>query len=199
MTAEAQAALQAELERLETDARREIAERIKTAREWGDLKENSEYHDAKNDQAHLETKILRIREQLLAAEVREVETQTEVVGFGSTVEVEDSGGRRTTYTLVSAPEAAPAEGKVSIDSPIGKVLSGARVGDERALADPARRAPPDGSHDRLTKRRTLSASSSVCSSAGKWPPWSSCSQRSTSNTVSTSARGTCTSSFGKSR
>jgi transcription elongation factor GreA len=136
MTAEAQAALQAELERLETDARREIAERIKTAREWGDLKENSEYHDAKNDQAHLETKILRIREQLLAAEVREVEQQTEVVGFGSTVEVEDAGGRRTTYTLVSAPEAAPAEGKVSIDSPIGKVLSGARVGDERALQTP---------------------------------------------------------------
>src|SRR5258708_3806395 len=62
MTAEAQSALQAELEQLETFARREIAERIKTAREWGDLKENSEYHDAKNDQAHLETKILRIRQ-----------------------------------------------------------------------------------------------------------------------------------------
>src|SRR3954471_3900995 len=120
ITAEGLAALQAEPEQLETVARREIAERIKTAREWGDLKENAEYHDAKNDQAHLETKILRIREQLLAAEVREVETQTEVVGFGSTVEVEDTGGRRTTYTLVSAPEAAPAEGKVSIDSPIGK-------------------------------------------------------------------------------
>src|SRR6201989_3447507 len=106
MTAEGLAALQAELEHLETVARREIAERIKTAREWGDLKENSEYHDAKNDQAHLETKILRIREQLLAAEVREVETQTEVVGFGSTVEVEDAAtGKQTAYTLVSAPEA----------------------------------------------------------------------------------------------
>jgi transcription elongation factor GreA len=136
MTAEAQAALQAELERLETDARREMAERIKTAREWGDLKENSEYHDAKNDQAHLETKILRIREQLLAAEVREVETQTEVVGFGSTVDVEDAAGKRTTYTLVSAPEADPGAGKVSIDSPVGKALTGARVGDERALATP---------------------------------------------------------------
>jgi transcription elongation factor GreA len=136
MTAEAHAALQAELERLETDSRREIAERIKTAREWGDLKENSEYHDAKNDQAHLETKILRIREQLLAAEVREVETQTDVVGFGSTVDVEDAAGKRTTYTLVSAPEADPGAGKVSIDSPVGKALTGARVGDERALATP---------------------------------------------------------------
>jgi transcription elongation factor GreA len=137
ITAEGLAALQAELEQLETVARREIAERIKTAREWGDLKENSEYHDAKNDQAHLETKILRIREQLLAAEVREVETQTDVVGFGSKVEVEDaSSGRRQSYTLVSAPEAVPAEGRLSIDSPVGKALQGARVGDERTLETP---------------------------------------------------------------
>src|SRR3954468_13533465 len=99
MTAEEQQALQAELEHLETVARRAMAERIKTAREGGDLKENSEYHDAKNDQAHLETKILRIREQLLNADVREVESQTEVVGFGSRVEVEDARGK-TTYTLV---------------------------------------------------------------------------------------------------
>ena len=137
MTKEGLAALQSELEHLETVARREIAERIKTAREWGDLKENAEYHDAKNDQAHLETKILRIREQLLAAEVREVETQTDVVGFGSTIEVEDTGsGRRQSYTLVSAPEAAPAEGKLSIDSPVGKALVGARTGDERSFETP---------------------------------------------------------------
>jgi transcription elongation factor GreA len=137
MTAEAQAALQAELEHLETVKRKEIAERIKTAREWGDLKENSEYHDAKNDQAHLETKILRIREQLLNADVREVEAQTDVVGFGSRVEVEDTGsGKQTTYTLVSAPEAAPAEGKLSIDSPVGKALTGGRVGDAVKLETP---------------------------------------------------------------
>ena len=96
-------ALQAELEHLETVARAEMAERIKTAREWGDLKENSEYHDAKNDQAHLETKILRIREQLLNAEVREVETQTDVVGFGSRVEVEDTGGARRPCTRSCPP------------------------------------------------------------------------------------------------
>src|SRR4051812_4918095 len=142
MTAEGLAALQAELEQLETVARREIAERIKTAREWGDLKENSEYHDAKNDQAHLETKILRIREQLLAAEVREVETQTDVVGFGSKVEVEDTGsGRKQSYTLVSAPEAAPAEGKLSIDSPVGKA--------SRSTACPRRAPPPDPESTRL--------------------------------------------------
>src|SRR3954451_6767004 len=90
MTAEGLRALQAELEQLETVARREIAERIKTAREAGDLKENSEYHDANNGQAHLETKSLRLREQLLAAEVREVETSSDVVGFGSCVEIEDA-------------------------------------------------------------------------------------------------------------
>jgi transcription elongation factor GreA len=137
MTAEAHAALQAQLEQLETVARQEIAERIRTAREWGDLKENAEYHDAKNDQAHLETKILRIREQLLAADVTEVTTQTEVVDFGSRVEVEDTGsGKQQTYTLVSAPEAAPGEGKLSIDSPVGKALVGARVGDTRKLETP---------------------------------------------------------------
>jgi transcription elongation factor GreA len=137
MTAEAQQALQAELQQLETVARKEMAERIKTAREWGDLKENSEYHDAKNDQAHLETKILRIREQLLNAEVREVETQTEVVGFGSRVEVEDAKtGKPTVYTLVSPPEAAPAEGKLSIDSPVAKALVGARAGQTVKLETP---------------------------------------------------------------
>ena len=129
MTAEGLKALQAELEQLETVARRQIADRIKTAREWGDLKENSEYHDAKNDQAHLETKILRLREQLLAAEVREVETQTDVVGFGSSVEVEDGkSGKQQTYTLVSAHEADPPAGKLSIDSPMGKALMGTKVG-----------------------------------------------------------------------
>jgi transcription elongation factor GreA len=137
MTAEAHQALQAELEHLETVARAEMAERIKTAREWGDLKENSEYHDAKNDQAHLETKILRIRDQLLSADVREVETRTDVVGFGSRVEVEDTGrGKTTTYTLVSAPEADPADGKVSVDSPMGKALVGARVNDTVTLETP---------------------------------------------------------------
>jgi len=135
MTAEAQQALQAELEHLEQVSRKEIAERIKTAREWGDLKENSEYHDAKNDQAHLETKILRIREQLLNAEVREVESQTEIVGFGSRVEFEDARGK-TTYTLVSPSEAAPGEGRISVDSPVAKALMGTRVGDTVKLETP---------------------------------------------------------------
>ena len=84
--------LEDELATLEGDGRRAIAERIKTAREWGDLKENSEYHDAKNEQAHLETKIARLREQIAGAVVVEdTETADGVVGLGSTVVVARRG------------------------------------------------------------------------------------------------------------
>ena len=71
ITAQGLAELERQLEDLEGNGRREIAERIKTAREWGDLKENSEYHDAKNDQAHLETKIARLRERISRSTVTE--------------------------------------------------------------------------------------------------------------------------------
>ena len=89
-------ALKAELEELEQGGRREIAERIKVAREWGDLKENSEYHDAKNDQAHLETRIARLREKISGAVVVEqgVGAQEGEVGFGSSVLVRDQNGSR---------------------------------------------------------------------------------------------------------
>src|SRR5215211_4470604 len=130
MTAEGLKALQAELEQLETVARREIADRIKTAREWGDLKENAEYHDAKNDQAHLETKIARLRGRLEAAEVCEPQTGSETAGFGSRVTVRDEQGEREyTYTLVSTGEAKPAEGLIASDSPVGRALTGARTSD----------------------------------------------------------------------
>lgn len=137
MTAEDYAALTAEIERLEGDGRREIAARIKTAREWGDLKENAEYHDAKNAQAHLETKILSLREKQLHAEIREVQSGGDVVGFGSTVTVlDETSGREMTYTLVSPTEAKPAEGKISLDTPVGRALEGARVGQTVAVATP---------------------------------------------------------------
>src|SRR5688500_981009 len=88
MTAEGLEAPRKEIEELETTARNDIAQQIKTAREWGDLKENAEYHEAKRAQSHLETKILQLREQL--NHVRVVETTSgDVIGFGSTVEVED--------------------------------------------------------------------------------------------------------------
>ncbi len=94
--------LNGELAALEGEGRREIAERIKTAREWGDLKENSEYHDAKNDQAHLETKIARLREKIADAVVVEEEGAGAggVVGFGSTVVVRDDDGVERTWRIV---------------------------------------------------------------------------------------------------
>src|SRR4051794_26922059 len=99
MTREGLEALKAELEELEGPARRAIAERIKTAREWGDLKENAEYHDAKNDQAFLETKIQRLTERLRNAEVVEATAGGEV-SVGSEVDLRDEGsGRTITYTI----------------------------------------------------------------------------------------------------
>jgi len=136
MTAEGYEALRAEIEALETSARHDIAQQIRTAREWGDLKENAEYHEAKRAQAHLETKILQLREQLASAKVVET-TAGEVAGFGSTVEVEDAqSGRRSTYTLVSARDAAPAEGRLSFDSPVGVALRGRRPGEVAEVETP---------------------------------------------------------------
>jgi transcription elongation factor GreA len=136
ITAEGLDALRAELEELETTGREQIAAQIKTAREWGDLKENAEYHAAKEAQAHLETRILRLREKLLNAEVVEVESGDEV-SFGSTVEVEDQAtGKSMTYTLVSSTEAAPAEGRLGMDSPVASALVGRRAGDVAAVQTP---------------------------------------------------------------
>ena len=137
MTAEGREALRAELERLETDGRRQMAEQIKTARAFGDLKENAEYHAAKDAQAHLETKILQLREQLLNAQVVEAAAGGDAVAFGSTVEVEDEeSGRRLTYRLVSGHEASPAEGLLAFDSPVGSALRDKRAGEVAVVETP---------------------------------------------------------------
>lgn len=138
MTADGLQALEAELAVLEGDGRREIAERIKTAREWGDLKENSEYHDAKNDQAHLETKIARLREKIAAAVVVEEGTGTAdgVVGFGSTVVVRDADGVERTWRIVSSHDAAPGDGRLSAESPVAVALLGRAPGEQASVSLP---------------------------------------------------------------
>jgi transcription elongation factor GreA len=136
ITAEGLATLQAELAALEGEARNEMAERIKTAREWGDLKENSEYHDAKNDQAHLETKIARLRERIARAEVVEPEAADGSVRFGSTVVVRDERGNEHTWEIVSSHAAAPGEGRLSGESPVAVALSGRRAGEQVKIALP---------------------------------------------------------------
>jgi transcription elongation factor GreA len=131
-------ALEAELEELEGAGRREIAERIKTAREWGDLKENSEYHDAKNDQAHLETKIARLREKITGAVVVEEESASAdgVVGFGSTVVVRDQHGAEKTWRIVSSHDASPADGLLSAESPVAVALFGRAAGEKTSVSLP---------------------------------------------------------------
>jgi len=137
-TAEGLQALKDELAALEGEGRREIAERIKTAREWGDLKENSEYHDAKNDQAHLETKIARLREKIAdAVVVQEQDGRAgDVVGFGSTVVVRDPDGVERTWQIVSSHDAAPAEGRLSAESPVAVALLGRAAGEQVSVSLP---------------------------------------------------------------
>jgi transcription elongation factor GreA len=137
MTAAGLDTLHSELAVLEGEGRREIAERIKTAREWGDLKENSEYHDAKNEQAHLETKIARLREKIAAAViVQEAPAGDGVVGFGSTVVVRDQDGAEQTWRIVSSHDADAAEGRLSADSPVALALLGRGPGERTSVALP---------------------------------------------------------------
>jgi transcription elongation factor GreA len=138
MTAEGLQELHRELAALEGDGRREIAERIKTAREWGDLKENSEYHDAKNEQAHLETKIARLRERIADAVIVEegASAAAGLVGFGSSVHVRDQNGVEQTWRIVSSHDAAPADGKLSAESPVAVALLGRAPGEKASVALP---------------------------------------------------------------
>jgi transcription elongation factor GreA len=131
ITPQGLAALEAELHELETDGRSRMAERLRTARAWGDLSENAEYHDAKEAQAHLETKILRLQEMRRNAVVVEPGSKGGEAALGVAVTVRDlDSGREATHTLVSAAESDPANGRLSIDSPLGRALAGAHRADE---------------------------------------------------------------------
>jgi len=117
-------ALKAELDQLETAGRRDIAARIRVARGHGDLKENGEYHAAKEDQAHMETRILRLRQRLRDAVVVEAgEGVAPAFAFGRSAKVRDERtGEVHTWTLVGAGEADRTQGRLSVQSPVGKAL-----------------------------------------------------------------------------
>jgi transcription elongation factor GreA len=122
-------ALREELTELEGPVRQAMARRIKAARDEGDLKENAEYHTAKEDQAHLETRIRRLQERLRNAVVVEAETDADAFSFGRTAEVlDESSGEVRTWTLVGSTEANLAEGRLSAESPVGRALRDAPVG-----------------------------------------------------------------------
>jgi transcription elongation factor GreA len=129
ITAEGLQALEAELHQLQTVGRREMAARILAARELGDLKENAEYHIAKDDQAHLETRIKRLRERLRNAVVVEPSADSTSLGFGRAAEVlDETSGKVHTWTIVGPTEADIANGKLSAESPVAKALLGIAPG-----------------------------------------------------------------------
>jgi transcription elongation factor GreA len=130
-------ALEAELEELETAGRRAMAERILAARELGDLSENADYHIAKEDQAHLETKIKRLRQRRRDALVVEPDAEDAAVGFGRTAEVlDEQSGKVYTWTIVGSTEADLAQGKLSAQSLVGKALLGRSVGESVEVQTP---------------------------------------------------------------
>jgi transcription elongation factor GreA len=137
ITAEGLRALEAELNELETSGRLAMSERIKAARELGDLKENAEYHIAKNDQAHLETKIKRLRERLLAAKVVEADVDGATFAFGRTADVlDETTGTVHTWTIVGATEADITAGRLSAESPVAQALLGHAAGDTVEVQTP---------------------------------------------------------------
>jgi transcription elongation factor GreA len=126
LTPEGLEKLKGELQTLSTQRRREVAERIKEAREFGDISENSEYDDAKNEQAMLESRIAQLQEKLRMATVIEPkDLSTDVVQVGSVVHVKDEKtGKSVKYTIVGSAEANPEENKLSNESPVGRALIG---------------------------------------------------------------------------
>ena len=120
--------LKREIAHLSTEKRREVAQRIKEAREFGDISENSEYDDAKNEQAMLESRIATLEDKLRSASViDQSELSSDVVRVGSVVTVKDEErGSSQTYSIVGSTEANPSENKLSNESPVGKALLGHR-------------------------------------------------------------------------
>lgn len=119
--------------------RETAAKRIKDAREFGDLSENAEYEDARNQQAFIEGRIIELEEQIKNAKVI-VDQKADAAALGSTVEVQ-MDGQVERYTLVGPTEADPAAGRISIESPIGKALLSAKVGETVTAETPGGQLP----------------------------------------------------------
>lgn len=122
--------LEAELHHLKTVRRREVAKRIKQAREFGDISENSEYEDAKNEQAFLEGRVREIEQMLRNARIIDDEISDDIVHLGRTITLKDlENDEVITYALVGSAEADPLNYKISNESPLGKAIIGKKVGD----------------------------------------------------------------------
>jgi transcription elongation factor GreA len=138
LTPEGYEKLKQEIEYLRGDRRREVADRIRIAREFGDIAENAEYDDAKNEQAMLEHKIAQLEERLLNAKVIDTgEVDTSVVSIGSIVRLRDVERKETVeYHIVGSAEANPSDSKLSNESPVGKAIMGRKKGETVEVAAP---------------------------------------------------------------
>ncbi len=138
LTPEGYEKLKQEIDHLSSEKRREVAERIRAAREFGDIAENAEYDDAKNEQAHLEARIAILEERLLAARViQKRDIAKDVVSIGSRVKLKDMAANQTVeYRIVGSAEANPSEHKLSNESPVGKAIIGKKKGEVVEVAAP---------------------------------------------------------------
>ena len=131
LTREGLEKLKGELEFLKTSGREDIAEKIRVARGYGDLSENSEYDEAKNEQAKIEARIVELEKMLENVTIIEEDVDTDIVTIGVTVTVLDvEFDEELTYKVVGSAEADPMHGLISDDSPVGKALLGSKVGEE---------------------------------------------------------------------
>ncbi|HEY5984486.1 MAG TPA: transcription elongation factor GreA [Anaerolineales bacterium] len=129
LTPEGMAKLRTELDDLKGPRRRELAKRLRSAIQMGDLSENADYHKAKEDQAFLEGRILELEHLLRHAVIIEKNASADVVGLGNHITIQEDDHPPETYHLVGAKEADPRNGKISNESPIGMALADHRVGD----------------------------------------------------------------------
>ncbi|HUC01994.1 MAG TPA: transcription elongation factor GreA [Candidatus Paceibacterota bacterium] len=126
----------AELEELKSKRRNEVAQRLKQAKEYGDLSENSEYAEAREEQANVETRIFELEDLLKDAVIIEKTEDNGVVQVGSVVTIK-KGDKTSVYTIVGKYEAKPEEGKISDESPLGKAFLGHKTGDKIPVTTPA--------------------------------------------------------------
>jgi transcription elongation factor GreA len=139
LTQEGYEKLQEELQQLSTDKRREVADRIRIAREFGDISENSEFDDAKNEQMLLEKQIAKLEERLRSARIIDpTDADVGAVGVGLEVTVKDVDRKRdSTYRIVGSAEADPSAGRLSNESPVGRALMGKKKGEKIEVSVPA--------------------------------------------------------------
>ena len=124
-----------ELDDLVNTKRAEVAARIHEAKEHGDITENAEYEDAKNEQAFVEGRVQSLEALIKNAIIIDEHHSTDFVQIGSTVDVESADGKET-YTIVGSAEAAPRDGRISNESPVGRALIGRRKGDKVIISVP---------------------------------------------------------------